>query len=154
MLASIILMNCFPLLLNVINGDSLHPNHLLSALRPLLRFQFCISPSVKDLREHHHQRHSCPLLRDTAAGVKPLDLPGFMLPWRLCVHVSRLCEATHPVDELICAVQVIHRPTHTVPFLVLLLLMRVTFLKMLIQVKSVSLNQRLIAGRAVVVAVN
>lgn len=68
------------------------------------------SPSLhlsvfQDLREYHHHRQPCPVLRDTAAEVWLLDLPHFMLPWCLCVHMlgDYVRPLKHPVDEIICA---------------------------------------------------
>lgn len=115
------------------------------------------SPSLhlsmfQDLRECHHHRQRCPVLRDIAAEVWLLDLPRFTLPWCLCVHMlgDYVRPLKHPVDETIRALWAMHwHHKHCALSCPLGLFMWVIFLKLLVEVKPVSLKHRLIAVRAV-----
>ncbi len=115
------------------------------------------SPSLhlsmfQDLREYHHHRQPCPVLRDIAAEVRLLDIPHFMLPWRLCVHMLEdyVRPFKHPVDEIIRALWAMRwHHKHRALSCSLALLMWAVCLKSLVEVKPASLKHRLIAVIAV-----
>lgn len=153
-LASIIFKNCFSMLLNIINGDSFHPNHLLSVHRPLPLFQLSISlhlcknwvsPSQASLSsaERHCSRR---------VTVRP---PSFHVPLALMWIMWGHSNTQLIWVELICVLWAVYwHQKHCALSCPLGLLMWVIFLKMLVKVKSVSLNHWLIIVRAVDVAVN
>lgn len=114
------LQTAFSTLLRIINGNSFHPNHLLSSLHPLPPFQFSISPSVhvpglEGLSPS--QTQTCPGLRDRSVTVRP---PSFHAPLALmCAHAGRLCEATQTPSwwDHSCSLSHVLTPQTLCPFL-------------------------------------
>lgn len=98
---------------SIINGDTLHPTHLLSSLHPLPPFQFSISPSVHVRRAMSSAERHC----GRSGTVKP---PSFHAPLALmCTHAGGLWKTIQTPSwwDHSCSLSHVLTPQTLCPFL-------------------------------------